>query len=102
MKRESSKRPARHEDEADEEEKMDRFYALLRRIRAAKDRLRADESSECKKKKLTEGKSPWVPSFELEDFTQEIDLKNPVIFWSPSKKIQKIEKDQSLDLNLSL
>ncbi|XP_068642068.1 protein NIM1-INTERACTING 1-like [Aristolochia californica] len=101
METESSKRHAPHEDEADEEEKMEQFYALLRRIKATKDRLRA-ESSESKKKKVNERKAPWAPSFELEDFAQEIDFKNPVSFWGPPKKSQKKEKDQTLDLNLSL
>ncbi|QCD98315.1 NIM1-interacting protein 1/3 [Vigna unguiculata] len=101
--------------------KMEEFYALLRRFRDARDRRRKEleeiEKSEKKKKVATEQHSGWVPSFEWEDFTNEVEFRGqqPLHFTTPStaspsprttRKQRKNDQHHlhhnSLDLNLAL
>ncbi|TKY45311.1 NIM1-INTERACTING 1 [Spatholobus suberectus] len=80
---ENKKRKGKDEkddDEVEEEMKMDKFYALLRRFRDARDRRRKEleelEKSESKKRKVgAEQHSVWVPSFEREDFTNDVQFR---------------------------
>ncbi|TYJ09108.1 hypothetical protein E1A91_A11G118600v1 [Gossypium mustelinum] len=104
------------EDE-EEEEKMEQFFALLRNFREARNRRKheliqreQEEKSKKKKKNKTSKlgddgeKSSWVPSFEWEDFTAEIEFRRPSIIFPPSfnNKQEKKQEDDGLDLNLTL
>ncbi|CAL5352171.1 unnamed protein product [Camellia sinensis] len=94
------------EEQEDDEKKMDKFFALLRSFREARDRRRNElKEMEMGKNKNTvnmmkttttttkrakteheEGgqKSSWVPSFEWEDFSEEQELrKAPLFFPAP-------------------
>jgi len=114
---ENKKRKGKDEEKEEEEMKMDEFYALLRRFRDARDRRRKEleelEKSEKKRKVATEQHSGWVPSFEWEDFANEVEFRGqPLRFTTPSPsppptlKQRKNDKhhlhDNSLDLNLAL
>ncbi|WVZ06153.1 hypothetical protein V8G54_019499 [Vigna mungo] len=108
------------DEEKEEMMKMEEFYALLRRFRDARDRRRKEleelEKSEKKRKVPTEEQSGWVPSFEWEDFTNEVEFRGqPLRFTTPSpaspsprltlkkrKNDQHHLHDNSLDLNLAL
>lgn len=97
------------DDDDDEDEKMERFFTLIRNIRATKEGLikEANESSKSKKPKEDRA-AVWIPTFECEDFMQEINFKAPVIFSNSSKNSSTEKENQentrfeSLDLNLSL
>ncbi|KAK8473695.1 hypothetical protein PHAVU_001G215800 [Phaseolus vulgaris] len=85
---ENKKRKGKDE-EKEEETKMEEFYALLRRFRDARDRRRKEleelEKSEKKRKVATEQQSGWMPSFEWEDFTNEVEFRGqPLRFTTPS------------------
>ncbi|TKY61677.1 NIM1-INTERACTING 1 [Spatholobus suberectus] len=117
---ENKKRKGKDEkddDEVEEEMKMDKFYALLRRFRDARDRRRKEleelEKSESKKRKVgAEQHSVWVPSFEREDFTNDVQFRGPPLrFPAPStsssprgtdKRKNEQRLHDSLDLNLAL
>lgn len=96
------------DDDDDEDEKMESFFSLIRNIRATKEGL-VKEANESKAKKPREERAAvWIPTFECEDFMQEINFKAPAIF-SNSNKNSSTEKEnqentrfESLDLNLSL
>ncbi|KDP28308.1 hypothetical protein JCGZ_14079 [Jatropha curcas] len=102
------------EDEQ-EEQKVEEFFALIRSFQEArnrrKDQALLEEKDRKKKTKLrklnAEEQASWVPSFEWEDFNQEIQFrKSPLIYPRPcnnqneDKKQQ--EEDGGLDLNLTL
>ncbi|KAE8697160.1 hypothetical protein F3Y22_tig00110630pilonHSYRG00031 [Hibiscus syriacus] len=97
-----------------EDEKMEQFFALLRNFREARNkrkqelRQRDDEeemSKNMKKNKasnLGDDEQPsWVPRFEWEDFTAEIEFRRPLIVF-PTPYNKKQEEDDGLDLNLTL
>ncbi|GMI66661.1 hypothetical protein HRI_000335400 [Hibiscus trionum] len=102
--------------EAQEDEKMEQFFALLRNFREARNkrkhelRQRDDEEEMCKKNKTSKSgddeRSSWVPKFEWEDFTAEIEFGRPlIVFPTPYNKKddkKKQEEDDGLDLNLTL
>ncbi|KAK9265699.1 hypothetical protein L1049_004720 [Liquidambar formosana] len=104
------------EDEQ-EEEKIEKFFALIKSFRDARNRRRSElkelEEEEKKKiRKLDGQRSSWVPSFKWEDFTQDVEFRRlPLIFPTPcnSKKKKDIynkeEEDEDgsgLDLKLAL
>ncbi|PON61790.1 NIM1-interacting protein [Parasponia andersonii] len=122
-----------HEEEEDEEEKMDKFFELISSFREARNRLREGimVSSVCtstttaitniteeKKKKTTKRKrheedvnKSWVPSFEMEDFTAQVEYRgiDPTIFPFPAIKCTNDKEDRKrqqllrgLNLNLTL
>ncbi|KAJ6710650.1 PROTEIN NIM1-INTERACTING 3-LIKE [Salix koriyanagi] len=73
-------------DEEDEEEKIERFFALIKGIREARDRLmnvpdpalKPEIDGKNKKRKLEEEKkqvTAWKPLFQREDFMEETDEK---------------------------
>ncbi|KAJ6686754.1 PROTEIN NEGATIVE REGULATOR OF RESISTANCE [Salix purpurea] len=76
-------------DEEDEEEKIERFFALIKGIREARDRLmnvpdpalKSEMDGKNKKRKLEEEKkqvTAWKPLFQREDFMEETEkLKRP-------------------------
>lgn len=115
MGRERAKRPLsllHPEERGDEEEQMEKFFGLLRSIRATRECWR-NESDEWKRKeekekekKVKEEKAVWTPCFEWEDFTREIDFKSPsdksstTAITTSSKRARK--EDESLGLKLSL
>lgn len=130
METASKKRKICHEDEEDEEEKIEKFFALIKNIQEARDHLLMLNDSDCtriknrkKMKKIDQDPpavSVWVPSFQREDFmgqtTDQLhhnnyeQLKNPnlVGLSSESKgESEKLEhshdiKDCCIDLKLSL
>ncbi|KAK8693748.1 hypothetical protein V6N13_071318 [Hibiscus sabdariffa] len=102
------------EDEQ-EDEKMEQFFALLRNFREARNKRKhelrqRDDEEETKKNKTSKSvddeRSSWVPKFEWEDFTAEIEFRRPlVVFPTPYGKKddkKKQEEDDGLDLNLTL
>ncbi|RDY08661.1 hypothetical protein CR513_07084, partial [Mucuna pruriens] len=118
---ENNKRKGKDEKEIDEEEeeekeemKMDKFYALLRKFRDARDRRRKEleelEKSEKKKRKVgthtqtQQQTHVWVPSFEWEDFTNEVQFRPPITSTSTSHSPRATHRHlhDSLDLNLAL
>ncbi|KAB5527334.1 hypothetical protein DKX38_021181 [Salix brachista] len=118
----SKKRKLFHDD-LDEEEKIEKFFALINGIREARDRLMNApdlalklemDTSNGNKRKLEEKKKQftvWKPSFQREDFMEETEiLRNPpaaaasALVDSPQRKevTEKDDRRESLDLNLSL
>lgn len=98
-------------DDLQEDQKVEKFFALIRCFQEARNNRRKDqvlEEEEKKKKKVRRLNDPqpsWVPSFEWEDFTEEIQFRKLPIFTRPhdqkeDKKLQ--EEDDGLDLNLRL
>ncbi|XP_059440065.1 protein NIM1-INTERACTING 1-like [Corylus avellana] len=106
-------------DEEDEEEaKMEKFFALIRSFREARNYYKRKEMNELEKKKRSNKKmkmmcsgddlqksSCWVPKFEQEDFTREVEFRRPpLVFPSPcnKEKAKKGEAEVGLDLKLAL
>ncbi|KAI7991961.1 hypothetical protein LOK49_LG12G00937 [Camellia lanceoleosa] len=93
------RREAAEEEEDADEEKMDKFFALIRNFRDARDRWRNElkqlqirnnnnNNENLKKRKADqdhhrreEQSSSWVPSFEWEDFN---DHRKTLIFSNPN------------------
>ncbi|XVE73499.1 hypothetical protein DITRI_Ditri11bG0122900 [Diplodiscus trichospermus] len=106
------------EDEEQEDQKMEQFFALIRNFQEARNRIKNElrQREEIKKKKMKkqnkirrldhEEQSSWVPTFEWADFTEDIEFRRPpIIFPTPyneneEKKMQ--EEDGGLDLKLTL
>jgi hypothetical protein len=103
------------EDEQEEEAKMEKFFALIKSFREARNYRRKELMNDLEKKKNNNKKmkrvdgeqSSWVPKFEWEDFTKEVEfIKPPLIFPAPCNE-EKDKKDQredesGLDLKLTL
>ena len=103
-------------DDPEEEMKIEKFYSLLRSFRDTRNRRRKelddlernDSNKKKKMKRIKEETSSWVPSFEWEDFTTEIEFRRPPLVLSTpcdhrdkdSKK--KKNQDDGLDLKLAL
>ncbi|KAL6010894.1 hypothetical protein ACLOJK_001336 [Asimina triloba] len=93
--------PPMDNEERGEEDKMERFFDLLKRIKATKE-MQRNEAHESKKKRRLSGEIR-VPSFRWEDFSREIKFRSPSIVISKSFKMdEKMKEDDGLDLNLSL
>ena len=103
------------EDEEQEDQKMEQFFALIRNFQEArnrrKDELRQrDEKIKNKRqnkiRRLDDEQSSWIPTFEWEDFTEEIEFRRPpIIFPTPYNKKddnKKQEEDDGLDIKLTL
>lgn len=106
------------EDEGDEQKSVEKFFALIRSTKEARDRLLSH--GDHAKKGAEEGKTEkeeigaWTPTFQLEDFMDGSHgkaVKNfPVIEAGPSQRKEEEEKQETklgtggsgLDLNLSL
>ncbi|GMH20917.1 hypothetical protein Nepgr_022759 [Nepenthes gracilis] len=113
--------PMDEDDPQREEEKIEKFYALIRSCREARDRQRIElqssseaERRESKKTKVAQGaESSWIPSFKWEDFTVN-RAEFPMILPSACHKIKTHDdrmdqhhnrsppKDDGLDLKLAL
>ncbi|KAI8522530.1 hypothetical protein RHMOL_Rhmol13G0004000 [Rhododendron molle] len=114
--------PEEEEEDKEVEAKMDKFYALIRSFRDARDRRRNELLKEMeinnnhnKKRKAAEQHtvSSLVPSFRMEDFTQqgEAEFKRTPLKFPPlpsSIKIHEpdddllLDKESGLDLKLAL
>ncbi|KAJ4727866.1 protein NIM1-INTERACTING 1-like [Melia azedarach] len=108
------------EDDQRDEEKMERFFALIKNFHEARNRIKRGELNELeeknKKNKMRrinhdrqdeEASKGWVPKFEWKDFAEEIEFrKPPLIFPSPcnnrEEKKQRENQDVALDLKLTL
>ena len=103
------------ENEEDEEEEMDKFFALVRSVKDVRERLNKSQEGE---KKKGEGEKPvgvWNPSFQLEDFMEGGDKSKgtpQASLAGPSKREDETREEDPngggggggdrLDLNLSL
>lgn len=69
------------DDDQNEEERMKKFFALIRGFQEARNRRRNElnELEARNKKKMRNSddhrESGWVPAFQWEDFTQEIEFR---------------------------
>ncbi|KAK7407540.1 hypothetical protein VNO78_09493 [Psophocarpus tetragonolobus] len=52
----------------DEEEEIQEFYAILKRIQVAAKHIEKQDGAWFRRRDLTAAKSAWKPSFEVEDF----------------------------------
>ncbi|KAH7516940.1 hypothetical protein FEM48_Zijuj09G0009000 [Ziziphus jujuba var. spinosa] len=114
-------------EDAEEEMKIERFFALIRSFREARNRCRRREElydqlseKEKEKKKMKredffkledQKQSNWIPSFEREDFTTQVEfLGLPQVFPPPCPNFtaknhhhpKQPVQDHALDLKLSL
>lgn len=104
-------------EKEDEEERIDKFYALIRNFREERNRLRNeliisnnhDQLEMIRKKnkrKYCNESSSWTPTFELEDFKQDYFIKKPLQIFPPPpppRKKQEEDRDENgLDLKLTL
>lgn len=88
-----------------EEEDMEKFFALIKSIRATKESMIKEANESKAKKQKEERTAVWTPTFEWEDFMPEMKYKRPVIFSIPSNDGKGSEKNtglDTLDLNLPL
>jgi len=64
------------DDDAADDEKVERFYALLANIRALRGLCSAGESGSAAagrgRKRAREAEAPWRPAFRMEDFEEEV------------------------------
>ncbi|GAB2234515.1 hypothetical protein Droror1_Dr00003770 [Drosera rotundifolia] len=65
-------------DPKEEEEKVERFYAL---IREARNRQRVEIERERKRRRVDEkrGGGGWIPAFKSEDFRDQADIRPPAV-----------------------
>ncbi|KAK1325368.1 hypothetical protein QJS10_CPA01g01449 [Acorus calamus] len=101
-------------NEGEEEKKMEEFFTLIRKIKALKDHCRKTSSSSSSEGTKTGGSSTtsttaWVPSFELEDFNQDVEFKPmPVVVVPPPPPPTEVEEEKKrrvgddMDLELRL
>ena len=106
------------DEEEEDEVKMEKFFALIRSFREARNYYKRKEMNELEKKKRSNKKmkmmcggadmqkpSSWVPKFKPEDFTGEVEFRRPpLVFPSPcnEEKAKKGEAEVVLDLKLAL
>lgn len=104
------------QDEEDDEQKIEQFFAIIRNIREARERLRNDSDVKKKKQKVEEDQMKkiqvWKPTFERGDFMEfeEADhhhhqLKTIVgssHHGDEGTKKEDQDKEEDLDLKLSL
>ncbi|KAE8008345.1 hypothetical protein FH972_004866 [Carpinus fangiana] len=100
------------QEEDDEEQKIEQFFAIIRNIREARERLKNDSDAKKKKQKVVveEGIMKqiqvWKPTFELGDFVEEEAQFKSIVGSSQEGDDQGSKKDQEgkeeLDLKLSL
>ncbi|KAF5946867.1 hypothetical protein HYC85_017095 [Camellia sinensis] len=104
MEGESRKRKVGKDE--DEEEKMEKFFALIRSTRDVRKRMViTDMEEEKKKKKGEEEKLPvgvWNPSFQPEDFMEGGGGSQASLAGPSKRQDETLEEDKGLDLKLSL
>ncbi|WOL03986.1 NRR repressor [Canna indica] len=96
----------------DREEDMEKFYALLHNIRAARDLIRTSNGNLSKRQKPEAAPPPppplWRPVFALEDFKNQDEpgsAAESTALINPSRSTEvkeEGEEDKSVDLSLSL
>ncbi|KAJ6390335.1 hypothetical protein OIU77_024534 [Salix suchowensis] len=114
-KGEASTASSKGELDEQEDQKVEQFFALIRSFHEARSRWKDElaEKPRKKKKKVKSSKdeepqSSWVPSFEWEDFTEDIKFTGPpLIFPSPCNTKKKLDgkkpkEDDDLELRLTL
>lgn len=101
-------------EQEEEEAKMEKFFALIRSFREARNYRRKELMNDSQvinnKKKMKrvggDDHSSWVPKFEWEDFTKEVEfVRPPLIFPGPcnnKEKDKEEQEDSGLDLKLTL
>ncbi|KAK1269033.1 hypothetical protein QJS04_geneDACA017650 [Acorus gramineus] len=102
-------------NEGEEEKKMEEFFTLIQKIKALKDHCRktSSSSSSSSERTKTGGSSTtsttaWVPSFELEDFNQDVEFKPMPVVVVPPPPPTKVEEEKKrrvgddMDLELRL
>ncbi|KAF5946869.1 hypothetical protein HYC85_017097 [Camellia sinensis] len=105
MEGESRKRKVGKDE--DEEEKMEKFFALIRSTRDVRKRMVITDMKEEKKKKKKgeEEKLPvgvWNPSFQPEDFMEGGGGSQASLAGPSKRQDETLEEDKGLDLKLSL
>ncbi|CAK9145258.1 unnamed protein product [Ilex paraguariensis] len=96
-----------------EEEKMEKFFALIKSFNDARNRRRNElmiinemekKKNKRKRPEVDLQQSSWVPSFKWEDFTEEIEFRRPPLIFPDPCNSRQVQKDQQdcLDLNLTL
>jgi hypothetical protein len=100
------------EQEDDDEQKIEQFFAIIRNIREARERLKNDSDAKKKKQKVVveEGIMKqiqvWKPTFERGDFVEEEAQFKSIVGSSQEGDDQGSKKDhedkEELDLKLSL
>ncbi|KAI8023215.1 hypothetical protein LOK49_LG03G03467 [Camellia lanceoleosa] len=105
MEGESRKRKVGKDE--DEEEKMEKFFALIRSTRDVRKRMVITDMEEEKKKKKKgeEEKLPvgvWNPSFQPEDFMEGGGGSQASLAGPSKRQDETLEEDKGLDLKLSL
>ncbi|KDP23354.1 hypothetical protein JCGZ_23187 [Jatropha curcas] len=92
----------------DDEEKMEKFFALIRSSKEIADQMRrgSNGSREKEDKKAEPAAPAWHPSFQPEDFIKDFkdNKAGPSKVEEGEKGHQKkeVEEEEKLDLNLSL
>ncbi|GMI75995.1 hypothetical protein HRI_001268800 [Hibiscus trionum] len=98
---ESKKRKICHEhDDEDDEEKMEKFYAIINTIREARDRFIINNNKKPKVEEEGKHVAVWKPSFQPQDFMQ-----NKPTATSQTKQAETgndLRPGLDLDLTLSL
>lgn len=90
----------------DEDEKVEKFFAIIRRLRDARSNFSTNSLREMEAwKRMKKAKKVhvpiWTPTFQLEDFSG-LDLADATQPSSSNNKGQGQEKKEELDLNLVL
>ena len=113
MENDKSFRNGEDKQEEEEEAKMEKFFALIRSFREARNYRRKELMNDSqvmnnskRMKRVGGDHSSWVPKFEWEDFTKEVEfVRPPLIFPSPcnnKEKDKEEREDSGLDLKLTL
>ncbi|CAL9087677.1 unnamed protein product, partial [Musa textilis] len=79
--------------EEEEEEEVDKFYALLEKIRAIRESLRTSRIKRMK----TEAAPVWRPRFELEDFMEDGEAGSAAVGEHSRQKAERKEEDEDED-----
>lgn len=81
----------------EEEEEVEEFFAILKRIQVA---VKYFEKGNCSGSLKVRGSDQWRPSFLLQDFEGENDdLKNDRGKLEQEEKVENLERNSGLDLN---
>ncbi|MBA0736252.1 hypothetical protein Gogos_009819 [Gossypium gossypioides] len=91
------------EDEEQEDEKMEQFFALIRNFHEAVNRRKNELRQRDEKIRRVDGmQTSWVPTFEWADFADEIEFRRPSTINNKEEKGKHEEEEEGLDLRLTL
>ncbi|KAF3455375.1 hypothetical protein FNV43_RR05826 [Rhamnella rubrinervis] len=96
------------EGEQDDEEKIEKFFEIIGRLREARFATKCLHEPEASvaRKKMKVHKPVWTPTFEMEDFvgleTDSANINLKFSFNEEHKTNEKEGEEKGLDLNLSL